>query len=104
MIVGDSSRNTVPRRLGELLMSTRLETAYFVCVLYIVPMSLWTVLGLAHRRGDLKQLWNVGPYSDGGLKQTTSPPPPNTVGGSDSGRETGMGEGLLGGEGVTAEL
>ena len=100
----------VPSLIGYVFA---LCCAYFVvanwclaqpALLYIVPLSLWTVLGLAQRRGDLKQLWSDGPYSDGGLKQTNSPPPPNTCGGGDSGRETGMGEGLLGGGGVTSGL
>ena len=57
----------VPSVIGYLLA---LCCAYFVvanwclaqpALLYIVPLSLWTVLALAHKRGDLAQLWSVGP-------------------------------------------
>ena len=57
----------VPSVVGYLLA---LCCAYFVvanwclaqpALLYIVPLSLWTVLALAHKRGDLAQLWSVGP-------------------------------------------
>jgi hypothetical protein len=89
----------VPSLIGYVLA---LCCAYFVvanwclaqpALLYIVPMSLWTVLGLAHRRGDLKQLWAVGP--DPEWKPSLSAA--NAVGGSDSGRENEIGAGLLDG-------
>lgn len=89
----------VPSLIGYVLA---LCCAYFVvaswclaqpALLYIVPLSLWTVLGLAYRRGDWKQLWNVGPDPE----WKPSPSATSAAGGSDGGRENEIGAGLLDG-------
>jgi signal peptide peptidase-like protein 2B len=107
----------IPSLVGYVIA---LCCAYFVvanwclaqpALLYIVPLSLWTVLGLAHRRGDLPQLWSVGPDphwlpprltgsgsgsgSGAGGGGVSAGGGGGGGGGSGSVREGGTGEGLL---------
>ena len=98
----------VPSLIGYVLA---LICAYLVvgfwCVaqpalFYIVPLSLWTVLALAYRRGDLRQLWEVGPDPNwtpppslARLSSTEQPAPQSAASSSPPGGAGGTKEQLI---------